>query len=134
MQQPTLPPGITVFVRGWLSSNNILIDGREACALIDSGYVSDAAQTLALVKAALHGRPLDVLANTHLHSDHCGGNAALQNAYPRLITHIPPGLSRFVSTWDPHALTYTRTGQSCPQFRFDALLLRRREVSLGAKT
>src|ERR1035437_526749 len=134
MQQPILPPGIAVFVRGWLSSNNILICGREACALIDSGYVSDGPQTLALVKAALHGRPLDVLANTHLHSDHCGGNAALQNAYPALITYIPPGLSQFVSTWDPHALTYTPTGQSCPQFRFDALLLPGSEINLGDKT
>jgi len=132
-QQLTLPPGITVFVRGWLSSNNILMEGREACALIDSGYVIDAPQTLALVKAALAGRPLDVLANTHLHSDHCGGNAALQNAYPALITYIPPGLSRHVSKWDPYALTYTPTGQSCPQFRFDALLTPGSEISLGDK-
>lgn len=131
MQAPTLPPDITVFERGWLSSNNILICGRETRALIDSGYVIHAPQTLALVKAALHGRRLDVLVNTHLHSDHCGGNAALQNAYPALSTHIPPGLSRHVSTWDAQALTYTPTGQSCPQFRFDALLAPGSEITLG---
>jgi glyoxylase-like metal-dependent hydrolase (beta-lactamase superfamily II) len=131
MQAPTLPPDITVFERGWLSSNNILICGRETCALIDSGYVTHAPQTLALVKAALHGRPLEVLVNTHLHSDHCGGNAALQNAYPALSTHIPPGLSRHVSNWDAQALTYTPTGQSCPQFRFDALLVPGSEIALG---
>src|SRR5450759_1999261 len=131
MQAPTLPPDITVFERGWLSSNNILICGRETCALIDSGYVTHAPQTLALVKAALHGRPLDVLVNTHLHSDHCGGNAALQSAYPALSTHIPPGLSRHVSSWDAQALTFTPTGQSCPQFRFDALLVPGSEITLG---
>ena len=131
MQRPTLPPDISVFERGWLSSNNILLRGRESAALIDSGYGAHAQQTLLLVKAALDGRPLDMLLNTHLHSDHCGGNAALQNAYPALMTYIPPGLSRHVSTWDPQALTYAPTGQTCPQFGFDALLLPGTEIRLG---
>lgn len=131
MQRPTLPPHISVFERGWLSSNNILICGRESTALIDSGYASHAQQTLMLVGSALGGRPLDVLVNTHLHSDHCGGNAALQNAYPALTTFIPPGLSQHVRAWDPHALTYTPTGQTCPQFGFDALLVPGTEIQLG---
>ena len=50
MQAPTLPPNLRIFERGWLSSNNILICGDDACALIDSGYVSHAPQTLALVQ------------------------------------------------------------------------------------
>lgn len=130
-KRPTLPHAITVFERGWLSSNNILICGRESCALIDSGYGAHAEQTLSLVEAALAGRPLDALLNTHLHSDHCGGNAALQNAYPALMTFIPPGLSAHVRHWDPHALTYAPTGQSCPQFRFDAVLVPGSEIRLG---
>ena len=133
MQRPTLPPCISVFERGWLSSNNILICGRESTALIDSGYGAHAQQTRMLVEAALDGRPLDVLVNTHLHSDHCGGNAALQDAYPALTTFIPPGLSKHVRTWDPHALTYTPTGQTCPQFGFDAVLLPGTEIQLGDK-
>ena len=130
----TLPPDITVFERGWLSSNNILICGQHRCALVDSGYSSHAAQTLALVRAALQGRPLDLLLNTHLHSDHCGGNAALQLAYPALQTLIPPGLAQHVSTWDADALTYTPTGQTCPPFRFDALLVPGSDVQLGDST
>ncbi|MDO8449697.1 MAG: MBL fold metallo-hydrolase [Rhodoferax sp.] len=130
-QQPLLPQGVTLLERGWLSSNNILLCGREACALIDSGYGAHADQTLALVRSALHGRPLDLLLNTHLHSDHCGGNAALQHAYPALVTHIPPGLSAHVRTWDADALTYAPTGQSCPQFGFDAVLLPGTEIQLG---
>ncbi len=131
MQRFTLPPDITVLERGWLSSNNILISGRSSTALIDSGYGGHAPQTLLLVESVLGGRPLDVLLNTHLHSDHCGGNAALQDAYPGLKTLIPPGLARHVSPWDPHALTYTPTGQSCPPFGFDALLLPGTEIRLG---
>jgi len=129
--QPLLPQDISVFERGWLSSNNILIRGRDATALIDSGYVTHAPQTLALVGQALANRPLDVLVNTHLHSDHCGGNAALQSAYPALSTLIPPGLSQHVLNWDPQALTYTPTGQSCPQFGFDALLVPGTDIRLG---
>ncbi len=124
-------PDITVFERGWLSSNNILLCGDEATALVDSGYSLHAGQTLALVRSALGARPLDVLANTHLHSDHCGGNAALQDAFPALTTLIPPGLAGHVMSWDPAALTYTPTGQTCPPFRFDALLRPGTEIRLG---
>ncbi|MDP2371681.1 MBL fold metallo-hydrolase [Rhodoferax sp.] len=131
---PSLPPDITVFERGWLSSNNILIRGQHGCAMVDSGYSSHAGQTLALVGAALQDRPLDLLLNTHLHSDHCGGNAALQQAYPVMQTLIPPGLAQHVRDWDPVALTYTPTGQICPPFRFDALLQPGSEIELGDKT
>ena len=132
--QPKLPHGLTVLERGWLSSNNILIRGRESSALIDSGYCTHAKQTLSLVEAALAGNKLDVLVNTHLHSDHCGGNAALQNSYPDLMTLIPPGMAEHVRSWDPQALTYSPTGQSCPQFGFDRLLVPGTEVVLGDLT
>ena len=117
--------------RGWLSSNNILIQGLHTTALIDSGYCTHAEQTLALLQSALAGRPLDLLINTHLHSDHCGGNAALQAAYPLLHTQIPPGHADDVRVWDAHALGYTPTGQSCPQFRPDATLQPGADMVLG---
>lgn len=132
--RPALPTGITLLERGWLSSNNIFIVGRDSCALVDSGYVSHAAQTLSLVGAVLAGRKLDTLVNTHLHSDHCGGNAALQSNYQNLTTLIPPGLSEHVRNWDAEALTYTPTGQSCPQFQFNAVIVPGTEIKLGDLT
>lgn len=87
-----LPPGVTVFERGWLSANNILLQDAERSVLVDSGYMTHAAQTCALVRQALGERALDLLVNTHLHSDHCGGNAALQRQWPALQTWIPPGV------------------------------------------
>jgi len=126
-----LPEGVTVFERGWLSSNNILFLGEAGTALVDSGYCTHAPQTLALVQSALQGRALDLLVNTHLHSDHCGGNAALQAAYPALQTHIPPGHADYVRVWDAYALTYIPSGQSCPQFGFDATLQPGTEIRLG---
>ena len=119
---PLLPPGLTVFERGWLSSNNILLVDSQRAALVDTGYCTHAEQTLALVAHALAGRELDDVLNTHLHSDHCGGNAALQQAWPGAETAIPPGQAAHVRHWDAYALSYTPTGQECPRFRFDTLL------------
>jgi glyoxylase-like metal-dependent hydrolase (beta-lactamase superfamily II) len=127
----TLPAGVTVFERGWLSANNILFVGPASTALVDSGYWTHAPQTIALLRRALGGRPLDRLLNTHLHSDHCGGNAVLQQEFPEMQTWVPPGQARHVQTWDPQALSYTPTGQYCPQFRLDGLLQPGTELILG---
>ena len=110
-----------VFERGWLSSNNILFTGATETALVDSGYVTHAAQTLALVRHALGGRPLDHLLNTHLHSDHCGGNALLAQATGCRIA-IPAAEAAKVAAWDEDALSYRATGQQCARFGFDATL------------
>jgi glyoxylase-like metal-dependent hydrolase (beta-lactamase superfamily II) len=110
--------GITVFERGWLSSNNVLLAGEPAdeAVLIDTGYASHAEQTVALIRNALKGRPLDRIVNTHLHSDHCGGNHALQLAFDCAID-VPSGEIGKVDAWDEDALTYRATGQRCPRFR-----------------
>ena len=122
MTQRLQIPGLQVFERGWLSANNILLTDDDCATLIDSGYVTHEAQTLALVQNALNGRPLDQLVNTHLHSDHCGGNHHLQTYYTQLETWIPPGEAKAVSIWDAEALSYEATGQLCPRFKFEGLL------------
>jgi glyoxylase-like metal-dependent hydrolase (beta-lactamase superfamily II) len=131
MAAPELPSGMHVFERGWLSANNILFTDGAETALVDSGYCSHAAQTLSLVDSVLVERPLNVLVNTHLHSDHCGGNAALQRRYPELRTAIPPGQAQLVANWDPVALTYFPTGQRCPQFKFDQTIQPGSQVRFG---
>ena len=125
-----LPPAMQVFQRGWLSSNNVLFAGREDTALVDSGYATHGAQTVELVKHALQGRPLDRLINTHLHSDHCGGNAALQAAFG-CRTAIPDAEADKVRRWDEDALTYRATGQQCPRFGFDDTLRDGDRLALG---
>src|SRR5512140_799535 len=129
-----LPPGITVFERGWLSANNVLFHGAGRTALVDSGYATHAGQTVALVGQALAGKSLDLLLNTHLHSDHCGGNAALQAKYAAIETLIPPGQAEHVRHWDPVALTYVPTGQQCPRFRMDGLLQPKTEILLAGRS
>lgn len=118
-----LPPSLTFFERGWLSSNNVLIHDASQALLIDSGYHSHATQTLALVRSKLGDQRLDRIINTHLHSDHCGGNAFLHASYPSLEIHIPNGHAHLVDEWDASGLSYEPTGQTCPQFKKAGVLL-----------
>ncbi|WP_288378310.1 MBL fold metallo-hydrolase [uncultured Massilia sp.] len=125
-----LPASMQVFERGWLSSNNVLFTGPHDTALVDSGYLTHAPQTLALLRHALQGRPLDRLLNTHLHSDHCGGNALLQASYG-CHTAIPALEADKVAAWDEEALSYRATGQQCARFTFDATLAPGDVLELG---
>ena len=130
-----LPPGMQVLERGWLSANGILFvpEGDGPAALVDSGYCTHAEQTVALVESALAGRPLALLANTHLHSDHCGGNAALQRRWPIVRTLVPAGEASAVRAWDEDALSYRPTGQQCPRFVCDGVLAAGDTLVLGGR-
>ncbi len=125
-----LPDCMHVFERGWLSSNNILFIDDQQTALVDSGYFSHVAQTMTLVQRALGERKLDLLVNTHLHSDHCGGNASLQHQYG-CRTLIPIADTPAVAAWDEAALTYVATGQRCERFTFDAAIQHGDQLRLG---
>jgi glyoxylase-like metal-dependent hydrolase (beta-lactamase superfamily II) len=125
-----LPPQIRVLQRGWLSSNNILIDNGDACALIDSGYVAHAAQTLSLLQHALGGKPLGWLINTHCHSDHMGGNAAVKRAFG-CRTSVPVGEAPAVGAWDDAMLMLSYTGQSAERFDYDDTIAPGDRLELG---
>lgn len=128
-----LPPTMRVFERGWLSSNNVLLfDDRHSATLVDTGYVAHNAQTLELVRHALGGRRLTRIVNTHLHSDHCGGNALLKREFGAVIL-IPPGHAEAVRTWDDAVLTYAATGQRCDRFMYDALIAPGETLRMGSR-
>jgi len=113
--------GLTVLQRGWLSSNNVLIHaapGEAGAVLVDASHVNHAQQTCELVRHALRGKPLARLVNTHLHSDHCGGNAALKAAFGMPIS-VAPGMLPVVQAWDQQRLTHDRSGQRCVRFLAD---------------
>lgn len=132
MSTPTvvLPDSVLVLERGWLSSNNIVFFEGETAALIDSGYVSHAAQTLALLERALDGRRLARLINTHSHSDHIGGNAAVQASHHCHIT-VPEGIAATIAEWDEAALLLSPLGQRAARFMHDATYGNGDEFVLG---
>lgn len=122
-----------VLVRGWLSANNIVFCHAGCGQLVDSGYISHADQTLALVDQALAGTPLVELLNTHLHSDHCGGNAALAQRWPGLRITVPAASRSKLLPWDDAQLSYRETGQRCTPFTPQAFLDDGDTVLLGGQ-
>jgi len=112
-----LPSGFHFFERGWLSSNTLLLQSADQAAVIDTGYATHAEQLLRLVRQQLQGQSLDLLINTHLHSDHCGGNALLQSHFDQLAVHVPASQFSTVNIWDPQFLTFELTGQTCERFK-----------------
>jgi glyoxylase-like metal-dependent hydrolase (beta-lactamase superfamily II) len=125
--------GLVVLERGWLSSNCVLFAQGEETVLVDTGYASHAPQTVALVRHALGGRRLDRIVNTHLHSDHCGGNAALQAEWGSAVD-VPAGEADVVDRWDEDALSYRYTGQHCPRFQRTGAITAGDCLRLGAWT
>ena len=128
-----LPPGIDIFERGWLSANNIFLYGDEDVSLVDTGYCSHQQLTLDLVSNALKQHDLSKLikvVNTHLHSDHCGGNAALSKQLDCEIW-IPESEAMAVQHWDEALLSFQQLGQDCPRFTHYGLLVPGEEIVLG---
>jgi len=119
-----------VLERGWLSSNSIVCDDGGAISVVDTGYVSHAPMLVQLIEQLRRGRPLARIVNTHLHSDHVGGNAALQARFQPTTT-VPPGLAAAVRQWDVQKLNYAATGQRCARFDYDSLIDVDRPLRLG---
>ena len=125
-----LPENLILHERGWLSSNNLLCLG-ESPALIDTGHVKHADETVRQVRQALGDKPLADIAHTHLHSDHCGGTAALQAAWPAARTWVPAPSLAHVQTWDEDALTFGDTAQRCARFVAQHALVPGQTIRLG---
>ena len=145
---PLLPPfaavavtlaeiGAQVLVRGWLSANNIVFAGNAAgqtgACVVDTGYASHAEQTGALIEQALGGAPLARVVNTHLHSDHCGGNASLARRWPGLHISVPSGYRTRLLPWDEAKLNYRDTDQQCEPFTPQAFISAGDELMLGPR-
>lgn len=132
-------PGVVVLERGWLSSNTIVLRAPAAASgavgsawagarsspetgvvsgvavVVDTGHVKHAAQTVALLEEVIKNcDPMAVL-NTHLHSDHCGGNAAVAARF-KVPVFIPPGDFEAAIAWDEVRLSFKETGQCCQRF------------------
>jgi glyoxylase-like metal-dependent hydrolase (beta-lactamase superfamily II) len=126
--------GLQVFERGWLSSNNILFHahGSTPATVVDTGYAAHAEQTVMLLASALGSETLGCIVNTHLHSDHCGGNAALQSRWSAR-TLVPRACWEAAASWDEGGLSFRATDQRCDRFAVHGVLRPGDTVQLGRK-
>ena len=120
---PPLPPQLHVFVRDWLSGNQVVLRSDDGNVVVDSGYSKHVPLTLALTasRRGLDGGDLALVVNTHCHSDHMGGNAALQRSYGCRIA-VPEHDARQVEAWDTRALLLDYAGQFAERFSVDERL------------
>ena len=111
------PPQLHVFVRDWLSSNGVVLRSRDGHVLIDTGYSRHAPMTLALLASdrGIRNDPLAWIVNTHCHSDHIGGNAALVEKYGCPVA-VPEGEAPLIERWDQKALLYDYCDQRADRF------------------
>ena len=72
-----LPNWIVWRQRPFPDANLLFVDGKHP-AMIDSGFVGHAEETLDWVRSRT--TKLDLVVNTHWHSDHVGGNGLLQRS------------------------------------------------------
>jgi glyoxylase-like metal-dependent hydrolase (beta-lactamase superfamily II) len=125
------PSPMRVIERDWSNANHILFLGRET-TLVDSGYSDSFPQTLALLRAPemLGERHLDRIINTHGHSDHMGGNAALKRLYGCRIS-VPEGEAPHFAAWDTRALWLDYADQHAERFVHDDVIRAGEVLELG---
>jgi glyoxylase-like metal-dependent hydrolase (beta-lactamase superfamily II) len=112
-----LPNTLRFIERDWLSANHIvgLEPDCDTASVIDTGYHKHRELTLKLIETSIANRRLTRIVNTHLHSDHCGGNALLQAKHGCEII-VPEPSWQDALTWDEAALSYSSTAQTCERF------------------
>ena len=113
-----LPKNIHIIERGWLSANQIYIHDHASIDVVDSGFCFHGQQTIQLLQSFLDQHPSlkpRQLFNTHLHSDHCGGNRALQDAF-QFTCLVPESEFTSVRNWPLAQQSFEYLGQPCPKF------------------
>lgn len=128
------PSNIHVQERGWLSANQIYIHNGLDVDVIDSGFCLHAQQTIDLLQlylnqsSELHTRHL---INTHLHSDHCGGNQALQQQF-QFKCYVPESEYASVQQWSFAEKSFLALGQPCPPFTAQHALKIGQTIQIGS--
>jgi len=101
--------------------------------VVDTGYCAHQHLTLELMRNALerhHLSTVNKVVNTHLHSDHCGGNQLLAKTFDCQVW-VPVAEAPAVQDWNENLLSYQNLGQECPRFAYQGLLIPGQEIQLG---
>lgn len=132
-----LPPNIVFIERDWLSANHIMFRDRDSATLIDSGYGKFNDVTIEKVDAVLSGwgdASLDHIINTHLHSDHIGGNAELQRLHAGCSITVPVDEQPALVNWDAPEQMLSYADQEAERFAWDDVIEPGQTVQLGGES
>ena len=131
-----LPETIRFIERDWLAANHVMFRDSDAATLVDTGYGKFNDVTLEKVGEVLSewgDLPLERIINTHIHSDHIGGNAALQRAHPGCSITIPLDEQPALVNWDAPDQMLSYADQEAERFAWDAVIAAGETVSLGGE-
>jgi glyoxylase-like metal-dependent hydrolase (beta-lactamase superfamily II) len=117
MSAADLPSWLTWQQRPFPDANLLLLDGREP-AMVDSGFVGHAPETVEWVHART--QKLQLVVNTHWHCDHVGGNALLQELGAGIAASAPDADA--VERRDPGCCLSEYLDQPVPQYSVDLAL------------
>ena len=131
-----LPSSIAFIERDWLSANHVMFHDGESATLIDSGYGRFNDVTIEKVDAALNGwadAVLDRIINTHIHSDHIGGNAELQRRHRGCSITVPVDEQSALVNWDSPEQMLSYADQEAERFAWDDVIEPGQSIHLGGE-
>ncbi len=90
-----LPSEFCFIERGWLNANNVIVHAHGAPAIVDTGHLYCADETIDLIRAnGFDPTEIGQIAITHAHSDHHGGNRKLMS-----LSGAPVAMGSLTAEW-----------------------------------
>ena len=132
-----LPSNIAFIERDWLSANHVMFRNGDSATLIDTGYGKFNDVTLEKVESVLSGwndASLDRIVNTHIHSDHIGGNMELQRAHRGCSITVPAEEQMALVNWDSPEQMLSYADQEAERFAWDDVIEAGQQIQLGGES